>query len=1089
MERSRGKLFRKYLLVLLLLIGGLLTVSSAVDLYFSYQENQRALVKVEREKAFAAAETIERFIQEIEHDVRSTTRAIADDPSVAAPRRRDATYRETLASALTEQRELDFLRLLRNVPAITELRYIDVAGKEQIRVSRLALDAIGSGADFAGDLAYIGARSGKVYFSPVYFRHESEPFMTMAIPADSSAFEVITAEVSLRAMWDVVSRIKVGSVGFAYVVDAQGKLIAHPDLRQVLKGRDLSGLPQVRAALADRGAAGSSDTMVSATTGLEGGEVLTAHAPIATPGWAVFIEQPLAEAFAPLQATIVRSSVILGVGLLAAILASVLLARGMVAPIRKLRLGAERIGAGDLAHRIDVRTGDELEALGEEFNRTAARLQESHRGLEDKVAARTEELSRSVAEMQALGEVGQAVNSTLDLQTVLATIVTHAVKLSRADAGTIYVYDPSDEVFVPQANYGLGEDMVTALRDSHIRFGDTVVGRCAAERHPVQIADLDRDQQYRLYDLLRSGGFRALIGIPLLREDRVLGALVIRRRDAGEFPAAVVRLLETFAAQSVLAIQNARLFQEIQDQSRELEAASRHKSQFLANMSHELRTPLNAIIGVSEMLLEDARDLGQSEQIEPLERILRAGRHLLALINEILDLSKIEAGKVELEIESFAVAPLVRDVATTLGPAAEKNGNRIEVRCADDLGMMSADETRIRQALLNLVSNAVKFTERGAVTIVAEREQAANREWIVFRVTDTGIGMTPEQMGRLFQDFTQADSSTTRKYGGTGLGLAISRRFCRMMGGDITVQSEPGRGSTFTTRLPAEVKEIASATGTAAPPPAVALAPPMATRGETPQVLVIDDDPTVRDLMARHLAREGFAILTAADGIDGLEQARRLHPAAITLDVAMPGIDGWTVLAALKGDPTLADIPVVLVTIIEDRQRGYALGATDYLVKPVDRRRLVDLLRTLCGVAIGHVLLVEDDADTRTTIRQVLEREGWEVAEAENGRVALERVAARLPDAIVLDLLMPEMDGFEFVAELRSRAEWRRLPVLVLTALELSEEDHRRLNGDVERVIRKSGQPRDELLNEVGTALAACLERRAATVPVEQTEP
>jgi signal transduction histidine kinase/CheY-like chemotaxis protein len=1089
MDRSRGKLFRKYLLVLLLLIGGLLTASSAVDLYFSYQENQRALVKVEREKAFAAAETIERFIQEIEHHVRSTTRAIADDPSVAAPRRREATYRETLASALTEQRELDFLRLLRNVPAITELRYIDVAGKEQIRVSRLALDAIGSGADFSDAPAYIGARSGKVYFSPVDFRHESEPFMTMAIPADASAFEVITAEVSLRAMWDVVSRIKVGSVGFAYVVDAQGRLIAHPDLRQVLKGRDLSALPQVRAALADRGAAGDGDRRVSATTGLEGGEVLTAHAPIETPGWVVFIEQPLAEAFAPLQATIVRSSVILGIGLLAAILASVLLARGMVAPIRKLRLGAERIGAGDLAHRIDVRTGDELEALGEEFNRTAARLQDSHRDLEQKVATRTEELSRSVAELQALGEVGQAVNSTLDLQTVLSTIVTHAVKLSRADAGTIYVYDPAAEVFVPQANFGLSDDLVAALRDSRIRLGDTVVGRCATERHPVQIPDLERDQHYRLYDLLRGGGFRALIGVPLLREDRVLGALVIRRRDAGEFPAAVVRLLETFAAQSVLAIQNARLFQEIQDQSRELEAASRHKSQFLANMSHELRTPLNAIIGVSEMLLEDARDFGHDDQVEPLERILRAGRHLLALINEVLDLSKIEAGKVELEIESFAVVPLVRDVASTLGPAAEKNGNRIDVRCADGLGTMCADETRIRQALLNLTSNAVKFTERGVVTIAAEREEAEGREWIVFRVTDTGIGMMPEQLGRLFQDFTQADSSTTRKYGGTGLGLAISRRFCRMMGGDITVHSEPGRGSTFTIRLPAVVGGPAAGAGTAAAPQLSATPAPRANaRTGRAQVLVVDDDPTVRELMARHLSKEGFDVLTAIDGIDGLEQARRLHPAAITLDVAMPGIDGWTVLAALKGDPGLADIPVVLVTIIEDRQRGYALGATDYLVKPVDRRRLVDSLRTLCGAAIGHVLLVEDDEVTRTTIRQVLEREGWEVAEAGNGRIALDSLAARVPDAIVLDLLMPVMDGFEFIAELHGCAEWHRVPVLVVTAMDLSEEDRRRLNGVVERVIRKSGQPRDELLNEVGAALAACLERRVETAPSEPDE-
>jgi signal transduction histidine kinase/DNA-binding response OmpR family regulator len=1090
MARARGRLFRKYLLVLLLLVGGLLTASSGVELYFSYQENQRALVRVEREKAFAAAETIERFIQEIEHHVRSTTRAIADDPSVATPRRRNTTYRESLANALTEQRELDFLRLLRSVPAITELRYFDVAGKEQIRVSRLALDAIDSGADFSGSLAYIGARSGKAYFSPVYFRYDAEPFMTMAIPADASAFEVITAEVSLRAMWDVVWRIKVGSVGFAYVVDSQGRLIAHPNFRQALSGRDLSALPQVRAALAERGTEGSGDAVVAATTGLGGGAVLTAHAPIASPGWVVFIEQPLAEAFAPLHATIVRSGVILGVGLLAAVLASVLLARGMAAPIQKLRSGAARIGAGDLAHRIDVRTGDELEALGEEFNRTAARLEESHRNLERKVAERTEELSRSVAELQALGEVGQAVNSTLDLQTVLATIVTHAVKLSHADAGTIYVYDAASEFFMPQANFGLSDDVVAILRDSRIRLGDTVVGRCATEGRPVQVPDLEVDRHYRFYDLLRSGGFRALIGVPLLRENRVLGALVIRRRDAGEFPAAVVRLLETFAGQSVLTIQNARLFQEIQDQSRELEAASRHKSQFLANMSHELRTPLNAIIGVSEMLLEDARDFGHDDQVEPLERILRAGRHLLALINEILDLSKIEAGKMELEIESFAVEPLVREVASTLGPAAEKNGNRIEVHCDERLDTFSADEKRIRQALLNLVSNAVKFTERGLVTLAAEREQADGGDWIVFRVADTGIGMTPEQMERLFQDFTQADSSTTRKYGGTGLGLAISRRFCRMMGGDITVESEPGRGSTFTIRLPVAVKGAAPSDVSASspPPPAAALAASARGDGDAPTILVIDDDPTVRDLMSRYLTREGFAVAVAADGIDGLEQARRLHPSAVTLDVAMPGIDGWTVLAALKGDPTLADIPVILVTIVEDRQRGYALGATDYLVKPVDRRRLVESLRALCSVAVGRVLLVEDDDSTRATVRELLEREGWKVAEAENGRLALVSVATELPDAIVLDLLMPEMDGFEFIAELRSRAEWRELPVLVLTAMDLSEEDHRRLNGDVERVIHKSGQPRDELLSEVGAALTACFERRKTVAAAGRTE-
>jgi adenylate cyclase len=519
-----------------------------------------------------------------------------------------------------------------------------------------------------------------------------------------------------------------------------------------------------------------------------------------------------------------------------------------------------------------------------------------------------------------------------------------------------------------------------------------------------------------------------------------------------------------------------------------LKGANEAKSHFLANMSHELRTPLNAIIGVSEMLLEDAQELARSEQIEPLERVLRAGRHLLALINEILDLSKIEAGKMQLELESFVIAPLVRDVATTLATAAEKNGNRIEVRGADELGAMFADEMRIRQALLNLASNAVKFTEKGVVTITAQREAdaAGGGEWVVLRVADTGIGMTPQQMGRLFQDFTQADDSTTRRYGGTGLGLAISRRFCRMMGGDITVESEPGRGSTFTIRLPAVVKaapEEADSAPPLSPPPAPR--PVGAKDGRAPHILVIDDDRTVRELMARHLTRQGFEVSTTGDGIEALALARSERPDAVTLDVVMSGIDGWTVLAALKGDPELAHIPVVLVTIVEDPQRGYALGATDYLVKPVDRRKLVESLRALCGVATGTVLVVDDDHGARATMRELLEREGWKVTEAEHGRAALERLAAGAPDAIVLDLLMPEMDGFEFVAELRHRAEWHDVPVIVVTAMELSQEDRRRLKGAVERILIKKGQPRDAVLQELVLALAACTGRQPASAADE----
>ena len=348
-------------------------------------------------------------------------------------------------------------------------------------------------------------------------------------------------------------------------------------------------------------------------------------------------------------------------------------------------------------------------------------------------------------------------------------------------------------------------------------------------------------------------------------------------------------------------------------------------------------------------------------------------------------------------------------------------------------------------------------------------------------MSDTGIGMTDEQMAKLFEAFSQADASTTRKYGGTGLGLAISRHFCRMMGGDITVSSTPGQGSTFTIRLPADARAPARLETEPAAPPSV-LAPLAERPGRTGRtVLVIDDDPTVRDLMERFLVKQGFSVITAASGIEGLRLAREARPAAITLDVMMPDLDGWTVLAALKGDPALAAIPVIVVTIVDEKARGYSLGATDYMVKPIDRERLAAVLKTLCGNRPApHALVVDDDPTVRAVVSQTLERAGWSIAEAENGRIALQRVAARRPDVIVLDLLMPEMNGFEFLAALRRDPAWRGVPVVVLTSMDLTAEDRRILNGSVERILQKGAWERDQLLAEVGRVLAS-------VVPAEPT--
>ena len=536
--------------------------------------------------------------------------------------------------------------------------------------------------------------------------------------------------------------------------------------------------------------------------------------------------------------------------------------------------------------------------------------------------------------------------------------------------------------------------------------------------------------------------------------------------NAKEALAEYNRTLEQKVAQRTAEL--AESIEEARHAKAAAEEANKSKSLFLANMSHELRTPLNAIIGYSEMLQEEVEDFGADELSPDLKKIHGAGKHLLSLINDILDLSKVEAGRMDLYLESFDILQLVEEVKSTIHPLVEKRNNQLIVECEGPLGNMSADLTKVRQCLLNLLSNASKFTENGKILL----RITGQSDEVNFAVSDTGIGMSASQQAKLFQAFTQADASTTRKYGGTGLGLAISKQFCGLMGGDITVESQLRQGSTFTIKLPRQVQPLdeANSSNESSPEEAVVL----------PKVLVIDDDPVVHDLMRRFLAKQGFQVEAAAGGKEGIEKATQSQPAAIILDVMMPDMDGWSVLTALKSDSILADIPVIMMTFVQDQNLGYTLGASDYLTKPVDRQQLSEVLqRHITKSPCGEILVVDDDAMTRTLMREQLELSTLTVQEAESGIEALARVEHSIPSVIILDLLMPEMNGFEFLHNLQQRPEYKDIPVIVMTAKDLSPAERGNLTSNVQKVFCKGVCDRQTLLADVQQFLSSVIPQRS----------
>ena len=883
---------------------------------------------------------------------------------------------------------------------------------------------------------YSGAkRTGKVYITLPYFDAggSNQEIVSVTKPfADKSgnfagvagadlSMDDLRAIVSyIRFRQDPASAIAQAEREYAFMIDRSGHIMAHPKefltMRQGFAGASIMSLDGGKEIAAhDEGF----------TTVTEAGVRRRVYWSLAPEtGWKVALSIPESEITGPANQLARRTALVALVAVLILMIVVAFMGRRLTEPVRRLTAAAEGVGRQhyESVAELDAvaRRGDELGTLANSFHHMVDEISAREKSLRDA----EEKLRQSELHFRSL------IENTADI----IAVFDRSGRFRYASPSISKVLGLTPELSLGR---GLSEFVEAGDRDKLKSALDHATASWGGSEQ-VELTVRNAAGEPRIVE----ANFNNML------DNAAVGGIVANIRDITERKRA----------------------EEMEREKDAAESANKAKSNFLANMSHELRTPLNAIIGYSEMLQELAEDDGQDDYLADLRKIHSAGRHLLELINDVLDISKIEAGKMDLYLEDFSTDQLLQDVEAVIVPLAQRNSNQFVIDSPGDLGPIHADATKTRQSLLNLLSNACKFTHEGKVTLRARRDAA----WISFEVEDTGIGMTAEQMGKLFRAFQQADSSTTRKFGGTGLGLAISRHFCRMMNGDITVSSEVGKGTVFTMRIPVNVVPRAGETPASPEKESTSEAPVEALPATAAVILVIDDDPVVGDLLRRTLSKDGFRVAYARSGAEGLQLARQLRPDAITLDVMMPGMDGWEVMTQLKSDPLLHDIPVIMLTIVDDRKTGFALGATEYLTKPFDRERLSALLSRVSPERTSRVaLVVDDEEDNRSILRRTLQGEGWTVVEAVNGRDALAKIEERRPEIIFLDLMMPEMDGFEFVERLRSNELTQSIPVLVVTARDITPQDRQRLSGGVQNILQKASASPEDLVVQAKELLVA----------------